>query len=136
MIQDGFIYIFRDPLNNNLIKVGFSKNPFHRLRQLHNTSTPSQFLISQIWWVADMRQAENIAHNRLQDHRINPRREFFEIAPSMDFHDFERMDYDITSTYLDVLIELIEGDFQINSMNFLVVDIQKAYTAHLNGELD
>lgn len=83
-----------------------------------------------------MRQAEKIAHYRLQDHRINPRREFFEIAPSMDFHDFERMDYDITSTCLDVLIELIEEDFQINSMDYVDVDIQKLYTAHLNGELN
>jgi hypothetical protein len=136
MSSDGYLYVFRDMLNSNIIKVGFSKNPFNRIKQLYNTSTAIPLGIRQIWWVGNMRRAERIAHYRLEYHRINPRREFFEIAPRQDFNEFERMDYDITSTCLDVLIELIEDDFYMYSMEYLSVDIQKLYEMHLNGELN
>ena len=136
MSVDGFLYVFRDTLNNNLIKVGFSKNPFNRIKQLYNTSTATPLGITQIWWVGNMRQAEQIAHCRLEDHRINPRREFFEIAPRRDFDEFERMDYDVTSTCLDVLIELIENDFATHSMQYCSVDVNKLYEMHLKRELN
>jgi len=51
---------------------------------------------------------ENAAQATLHDHRINPRREFFHIAPPPDFSEVERNDYTQTSIYLDALLELIE----------------------------
>ena len=89
MNNQGYLYILRDPIKHNIIKVGFSKNPFKRIKQLYNTSTPLPYNLSAIWWVSDMRLAEKVAHQRLREHRINARREFFEIAPSFDFDDLE-----------------------------------------------
>ena len=93
-MQEGYVYILRDPMNNNLIKVGFSINPFNRVRQLYNTSTSLPFSIYQIWWVRDMRLAEKAAHECLRGHRVNDRREFFEIAPLEHFDEYEARNYD------------------------------------------
>jgi hypothetical protein len=134
--MDGYVYIFRDRLNNNLIKVGFSIHPIARLKQLHTTGTPLPFFLAHAWWVADMRAAEKIAHVRLQDHRINTRREFFFIAPPNDFSEFEQNDYDITCVFLDALIELIEIDFDNYKINYAEVDLEKYWEAYTKGDLN
>lgn len=125
--MEGYIYILRDPRDNNLIKVGFSINPFNRVRQLYNTSTPLPFSIYQIWWVRDMRLAEKAAHECLRGHRINDRREFFEIAPLEHFDEYEARDYDMSCFYLDTLIEIIEEGFYYLGLEFVSIDIQKLY---------
>ncbi|WP_010459635.1 GIY-YIG nuclease family protein [Acidovorax radicis] len=132
--QDGFIYIFRHDRLHNEIKVGLSKNPFKRVMQLHTTATATPMNISVIWWVSDMRTAERIAHNRLADHRINRRREFFLIAPPNDFDEFERMCYDTTTICLEVLEELIEGDWAYAGLRYGEMDVHKMYEAYLRGE--
>lgn len=133
--MNGYVYIFRDQLNNNLIKVGFSIHPITRLKQLHTTGTPLPFSMAHAWWVGDMRLAEKIAHARLRDHRVNSRREFFFIAPPSDFSHFEQTDYDITCVFLDTLIELIEDDFQYHEIPYATVDLPKYFDAYVNGEL-
>lgn len=133
--RDGFIYIFRNDRLHNEIKVGLSKNPFKRVMQLYTTATATPMNISAIWWVSEMRTAERIAHNRLFDHRINSRREFFLIAPPNDFDEFERMCYDTTSICLEVLQELIEDDWANDGVGFQRMDVHKMYEAHLRGEL-
>lgn len=110
-MSEGYVYILRDHLNNNLIKVGLTKNPINRRRQLYNTSTALPMDLYYLWRVDDMRKAERIAHIRLDSHRVNSRREFFEIAPLPNFNDFERTNYDMSCIYLDALIQLIEDDF-------------------------
>jgi len=130
-LKEGYIYIMRDPINNNLIKVGFSVNPFNRVKQLYNTSTPLPFNIYQIWWVEDMRLAEKAAHECLRGHRINNRREFFEIAPSEYFDKYESSDYDISSCYLNTLIEIIENGFNYIDIFFISIDINKLYRLFL-----
>ncbi len=132
--QDGYIYIFRNDRLHNEIKVGLSKNPFKRVMQLYTTATATPMNISVIWWVSDMRRAERIAHDRLADHRINSRREFFLIAPPNDFNEFERMCYDTTTICLEVLEELIEGDWASAGIAFGEMDVRKMYEAHLRGE--
>ncbi|PTT24256.1 GIY-YIG nuclease family protein [Pseudomonas sp. HMWF021] len=106
--QPGFIYIFRDHLNNNLIKVGFSKDPLARRKQLHTTGTALPMTIYHVWNVGDKYLAEQAAHEVLRGHRVNDRREFFEIAPLPHFSSFERTNYDITSDFLYTLKGLIE----------------------------
>ncbi|MDV7708525.1 GIY-YIG nuclease family protein (plasmid) [Acinetobacter baumannii] len=121
-MSEGYIYVLRDHLNNNLIKVGFTKDPIRRWKQLYNTSTALPMTLYYLWKVDDMRKAEKIAHIRLEDHRVNPRREFFEIAPLPHFNEFERTDYDISCTFLDVLIELIETDFRYGGINYQIIN--------------
>lgn len=133
--MDGYVYIFRDQLNNNLIKVGLSKQPITRIKQLHTTATALPFLLWHAWWVSNMRAAEKIAHARLADHRINPRRELFFIAPPNDFDEFEQNDYEITSVFLDVLTELIEDDFDSCNIAHRDVDLPKYWNAYFNGEV-
>ncbi|MDF2274629.1 GIY-YIG nuclease family protein [Aeromonas caviae] len=137
MKKEGYIYILRDRRDNNLIKVGYSKNPFKRVKQLYNTSTALPMGFYQIWWVDDMALAEKAAHTCLEGHRINPRREFFEIAPLPDFDDFERTDYETTCVYLDTLIEVIENGFYTLELNYMSVDIDKLYQLYLDqGDLN
>lgn len=131
-MKEGYVYILRDPLNNNVIKVGFSINPFKRVKQLYNTSTPLPLNIYQIWWVRDMRLAEKAAHECLRGHRINERREFFEIAPSEHFDEYESRDYDLSCVYLDTLIEIIEDGFHYMDLEFIPVDIRKLYQLYLD----
>ncbi|MFC3153176.1 GIY-YIG nuclease family protein [Litoribrevibacter euphylliae] len=131
-MKEGYVYILRDPMNNNVIKVGFSINPFKRVKQLYNTSTPLPLNIYQIWWVRDMRLAEKAAHECLRGHRINDRREFFEIAPSEHFDEYESRDYDLSCVYLDTLIEIIEEGFSYMNLEFMSVDIRKLYQLYLD----
>lgn len=133
MANAGYVYIFRDPLNDNLIKVGLSKDPFARRQQLFRTGNALPFNFYQIWAVSDMRLAEQVAHNRLADQRVNDRREFFEIAPRRDFWPHEYTCYDTTTVCLDVLIELIEDDFSMSGIGYYSLNIQQAYQHYLNN---
>ena len=134
--MNGYVYVLRDQLNNNLIKVGFTADLAKRLRQLYTTSTPLPFFLSHAWWVENMRLAEKIAHVRLQDHRVNPRREFFFIAPPNHSSEFEQSDYEVTSVFLDVLVELIEDDFEFHQMCYAKVDLPKYWDAYSKNELE
>ena len=64
-------------------------------------------------------------------HRINNRREFFEIAPSEYFDKYESSDYDISSCYLNTLIEIIENGFNYIDIFFISIDINKLYRLFL-----
>lgn len=108
LLAKQFVYVFRDRFNNNHIKVGFSKEPLARLSQLYRTNTPAPMEPYCIWRVSDMRLAERATHAVLHDHRINGRREFFEIAPTPDFSVAEQTDYDLSCTFLDHLLEIME----------------------------
>lgn len=114
----GFVYIFRslDPTWYNRIKVGLSLDPYARSKQLNNTSVPLDFVPYYAWAVTDMALAEFIAHNVLDDHRINHRREHFDVVPV--HRRSAVLDYDRAPTEdevldcLDVLVDLIDEEFQ------------------------
>lgn len=125
--EPGYVYVFRDPLNNNLIKVGLSKDPAARRMQLHTTGTALPMNIYHVWHVSDKRLAESAAHAILDDHRVNGRREFFEIAPLPYFSDFERRDYDITSDFLDALIERIEEGFDYWGISYRMAGSEEIF---------
>lgn len=114
------VYVMRDPRNHNDIKVGLSINPLNRRKQLFRTNTPLPFDIYAVWAVADHRIAEKIAHDVLSGHRINERREWFEIAPVCSQLWFPGIqgDYDTTSNYLDALLEVIEDAFEYCNMPY------------------
>lgn len=114
------VYIMRDPRNHNDIKVGLSINPLDRQKQLFRTNTPLPFDLHTVWAVSDHRVAEKIAHGVLAEHRINDRREWFEIAPIQSVLWFPGIqgDYDTTSVYLDALVEVIENAFDYFNMQY------------------
>lgn len=128
--QPGFIYIFRDHLNNNLIKVGFTKDPLTRRKQLHTTGTALPMTIYHVWNVSDKHLAEQAAHEILKGHRVNGRREFFEIAPLPHFSSFERTDYDITSDFLYTLRGLIEEGWDFLDITYHDASPEDIYEAH------
>ncbi|MDE1225682.1 GIY-YIG nuclease family protein [Vibrio aestuarianus] len=76
----GYIYVMLDQLNPNLIKIGLSKEPIDRQAQLYTTSTALPMTIKYIWTVTDMKLAEDVAHFFMRGHRVNGRREFFELV--------------------------------------------------------
>lgn len=98
--------------------------------QLYRTGNALPYVLSQIWWVHDMPLAERVAHRRLADHRISPRREFFEIAPQHRCWEWEYKSEEVTDSFLETLIELIEQDFAANRISFMDVHIPSAYAYH------
>lgn len=104
-----FVYVFRDQLNLNLIKVGFSNNPIRRRSELHTTATARPHEIYYVWQVDNMKKAETAVHGFLEEHRVNPKREYFELflfqEPDINFRCVDTM-----NVCLDKLIELIEED--------------------------
>lgn len=77
----GFIYILRNPtMDKNIFKIGLTRNEVDdRVNQLSKTSVPDKFYKSQEWNVKDCVKAEKEIHSRLNDYRVDPRREFFKI---------------------------------------------------------
>lgn len=77
----GFIYILRNPtMEKNIFKIGLTRNDVdERVNQLSKTSVPDKFYKSQEWNVKDCVKAEKEIHTRLNDYRVDPRREFFKI---------------------------------------------------------
>ncbi|WP_312287979.1 GIY-YIG nuclease family protein [Chryseobacterium gleum] len=78
----GYIYILRNPvMGKNIFKIGLTKNEVnYRVEQLSKTSVPDKFYNAQEWLVKDCILAEKKIHNILQDYRIDPRREFFDVS--------------------------------------------------------
>lgn len=118
----GFVYVFRnvDPTWYNRIKVGLSVDPIARTKQLYTTGVPFRFFPYHAWAVTDMALAEDIAHHRLADHRLLSSREHFDVIPS---HRSEAVlghtdapDEDDVLVCLDVLLELIENDYECSHL--------------------
>lgn len=77
----GYIYILRNPtMGENIFKIGLTRNEVaERVKQLSKTSVPDKFYKSQEWQVKDCIKAEKEIHKLLNDYRVDPRREFFQI---------------------------------------------------------
>lgn len=128
--EEGFIYILRStgPLQDNIVKIGFSRDPYERKNQLYTTGVVYPYEIYHAWAVKDMRKAEMIAHERMSDHRIRPNREFFEvILPGYmdsflsEFGDMMSRE-EIIQSCLNSMIYLIDTDFHLNHLlSFSVV---------------
>lgn len=77
----GFIYIIRNPtMSKNIFKIGLTRNDVNdRVSQLSKTSVPDKFYKAQEWNVKDCILAEKEIHNKLNNYRVDPRREFFNV---------------------------------------------------------
>lgn len=125
----GYLYAFRDPYKDNVMKVGLSKDPFARVKHLDRTGNALPLVHERIWWVSDMDAAEKIAHARLAPHRIRRRREFFAITDDP----FEQDCEEILDVYRDVLLELVENDLGVRGVTYVDLNIQALWKHYLEN---
>lgn len=83
----GYIYVLQNELfGPYVVKIGFTTlEPDTRALQLYTGSSgvPTPFDIVTAYSVGDCKHAETIIHKRLKAFRLNGRREFFRISPSV-----------------------------------------------------
>ena len=77
--MNGFIYVFSNPSQKGLIKIGKSQSDPQSLRkdELYTTGVPEPFNVEYIAFVEDFHTVEGLVHNKLNDFRPNKKREFF-----------------------------------------------------------
>ena len=75
-----YVYCMSNPsLGKDIYKIGKSRNPKIRQKELSNTSLPTPFSIEFIIETDDASQLEKDIHNYINDFRVNKNREFFKI---------------------------------------------------------
>lgn len=79
--MSGIVYLLTNPVMPGLIKIGKtnSNGLESRLQSLYNTSVPVPFQCFYACEVQDPDLVEKKLHNAFGDHRVNQKREFFEI---------------------------------------------------------
>lgn len=76
------VYILTNPTMPGLIKIGRTTNLEQRVKSLSSdTGVPLPFEVFYACSVRDANEVERALHNAFGDHRINPKREFFELDP-------------------------------------------------------
>lgn len=138
----GYIYVMLDALNPNVIKIGLSKEPIHRQAGLYNTSTPLPFVIKYIWAVTDMELAEDIAHIFMASHRINGRREFFELVTQTAAFEtdletpHQHYGEELADVYLYSLMEELENQWDYMGVEYARKDLSEyATTRNFNHQM-
>jgi len=119
----GYIYILVNSTNPNEIKIGLSVDPVRRVRQLHSSGTAMPMYFQYVWYVPDMKLAEEAAHEVMRGHRVNPRREFFHLVPANAALDLETPHqhfggHDLADVYLHTVRELIEDGWEYLNINY------------------
>lgn len=79
----GLIYVLTNAAMPGLVKIGvtFMSDPESRATQLYTTGVPVPFDVLFAGQVANARKVEQALHNAFRDHRVNPKREFFQLEP-------------------------------------------------------
>ena len=76
------VYVLTNPTMPGLIKIGRTTNLEQRVKSLSSdTGVPLPFEVFYACSVRDANEVERALHNAFGDHRINPKREFFELDP-------------------------------------------------------
>lgn len=91
----GYVYCFTNPSMPGLVKIGFTEATVEqRLEDANapNTWIPTPFTAEFARYVREANHKEQVLHRILQDHRVNPRREFFRVDPAHVKLHFELMD--------------------------------------------
>ncbi|MBY7907853.1 GIY-YIG nuclease family protein [Vibrio fluvialis] len=99
--NEGYIYVMRSAAHEkNVFKVGLTRRtPEERSNELsRSTSAPDHFHVMEEWDVVDCVQAEKLIHERLNEFRVNPKREYFK-AP-----------YKVIFRVIDSVIDELEGN--------------------------
>lgn len=81
-VVPGYLYAMENPALPGLYKVGWSRRPDRRRKELSSTGVPEEYRLLLAYPVKDAKRAESLAFSLLADLRYNNRKEFFEC----DFH--------------------------------------------------
>jgi len=83
MDDSGILYVLTNPLMPGLVKIGCTKAPVEeRIKELSSgTGVPVAFMCHFAAKVDNMAAKEKTLHQLFSDHRVNPKREFFQVAP-------------------------------------------------------
>ena len=122
--EPGYIYILVNSTNPNEIKIGLSVDPVARVKQLHSSGTAMPMYFQYVWYVPNMKLAEEAAHEVMRGHRVNPRREFFHLVPDSAALDLETPHqhfggHDLADVYLHTIRELIEEGWDYLNINYV-----------------
>ncbi len=79
--QMSIVYVLSNPAFD-ILKIGKTTNLDERLRTLNNTSVPFPFRVEFAIEVNNDADLEGSIHKIFSDHRVNPKREFFDIGLS------------------------------------------------------
>ncbi|WP_454726294.1 MULTISPECIES: GIY-YIG nuclease family protein [Cupriavidus] len=86
-MSTGYIYVLQNKAYGaNVIKIGLtSRTPDLRAREIYAgaTGVPLPFDVASAYSVADCKRAEKLVHRLLKAYRLNNRREFFRVTPSV-----------------------------------------------------
>jgi hypothetical protein len=75
-----YVYILSNISMPGLIKIGrTNRSVDERLKELNNTSLPTQFIVEHIIKTSDSKFLEKMVHTNFEKHRVNDNREFFRI---------------------------------------------------------
>ena len=98
--EAGLIYVLTNEAMPGLVKIGITgSDPSSRADQLYTTGVPVPFTVEFAGEVPNPRPVEQALHNAFRDHRINPKREFFEIEPDQPIEMLRAFGVvDVTST--------------------------------------
>ena len=79
--NSGYIYcLSNESFKEDIFKIGFTtRNPFIRMKELFNTSTPTEFKMVLCKEVNECSKTESVIHYLLKKNRIHKSREFFKI---------------------------------------------------------
>lgn len=76
----GFVYIIINPAMRGLVKIGLTeRTPKARAKELRGTGVPDDFVVVYDELVTDCEAVERRLHQRFDDYRYQPNREFFQI---------------------------------------------------------
>jgi len=83
MTENQIVYILTNPSMPGIVKIGKTtqSDVEHRMSQLYSTGVPLPFKCEYAVEVNDCHKAEQALHIAFDPYRVNPRREFFDIAP-------------------------------------------------------
>lgn len=83
MENEGIVYILTNLAMPDLIKIGITgrEDLQARLKELYNTSVPLPFNCEYACKVKDFKNVESSLHFAFGKDRVNPKREFFRLAP-------------------------------------------------------
>ena len=83
MTENQIVYVLSNPSMPNIVKIGKTtqSDVEHRMSQLYSTSVPLPFKCEYAVEVEDCHKTEKALHVAFEPYRVNPRREFFAIAP-------------------------------------------------------
>ena len=76
----GIIYCLENPKMPDLVKIGRTNDLKQRLSQLYSSGVPVPFECTLALEVENAEEKERLLHDTFGDHRVNQKREFFDIS--------------------------------------------------------